>query len=260
MCGATGAPQPSLAPEFAVPRPVPSTVPCEPLQAKRSAAAAHNHALRTHVDPLALFHPLFIMSFPAGLAAGGAGGSPNLASPTPVGAQESMINLLPYIDVARSQVLNADPKTQLRSVLSLTAGVLRSDEDVDQELLLVVQFNETVKLRGIRITATESKSDSDADASGPAVMKLFLHRPSYSFADCESEEPTETINLTPEQLKGEQEVKVKFVKFQSVNDLTIFIPSNQDDTPVTFLNKLEFIGTVVGGTNMSELKKIEHDH
>jgi hypothetical protein len=52
------------------------------------------------------------------------------------------INLQSYVDSASSQVLNADPKTYLRSVLDVQPGILRTDPDVDHELLIVVNFRE----------------------------------------------------------------------------------------------------------------------
>jgi hypothetical protein len=57
-----------------------------------------------------------------------------------------------------------------------------------------------------------------------------------------------------------QEIKLKFVKYQNVLSVTLFFPDNQDDAPVTYLNKLDFFGQPIAGTKMQELKKIEHDH
>jgi len=57
-----------------------------------------------------------------------------------------------------------------------------------------------------------------------------------------------------------QEIKLKFVKYQNVLSVTLFFPDNQDDAPVTYINKLDFFGQPIAGTKMQELKKIEHDH
>lgn len=176
-----------------------------------------------------------------------------------VGQHDDFINLQSYIDIDRSQVLNVDASTTLKSILGVTPGILRSDSDVDSELILVINFRESIKLRGMKFLATESKSNSDLDASGPSTVKIFLNRPNYSFSECSSEVPTETLQLNMNQLKGEEEIKVKFVHFQNVNSITIFISSNQGDEPITFLNQLQFIGTVVSGTNMKNLKAISCD-
>jgi hypothetical protein len=113
-----------------------------------------------------------------------------------------------------------------------TAADLRLDLDIDldHELILVVAFREAIKLRGIKFLATEAKTDGDADASAPQSVKVFLHRPHYSFSKCEAEEATENITLTPKQVESGEEVRVKYVKFQNVSSLTIFLQKNQDDT------------------------------
>jgi len=123
----------------------------------------------------------------------------------PPGQQDDMIELSTYVDESSSQVLNADASTNLKSILGLQPGILRSDSDVDSELLLAINFREAVKLRGFSIEATEAKSDGDADCSGPKVCKLFINRPHAGFAECAAETPTELITLTPAQLAGTEE-------------------------------------------------------
>src|SRR5687768_11988470 len=91
------------------------------------------------------------------------GGSEPVGPSAPPGQTDSMVDLSSIVDEGASQVLNADPKTYLRSILGLGPGILRSDPSVDAELLLVVHFREAVKLRGIRILATEAKYDGDED-------------------------------------------------------------------------------------------------
>jgi hypothetical protein len=170
----------------------------------------------------------------------------------------TQINLQSYLDVRSSQVLNADAKTNLASVLSVTEGVLRSDVDIDHELIIVVSFTEAVKIRGVRLKATEAKSDGEDDASGPKTVKLFREKPHLGFNECHDDKPTELLTFTKEQLTSGEEIRVKFALFQNVTSLTIFIATNQDDTPVTFLNQLSFVGSVVAGTKMGELKPQEH--
>ena len=115
-----------------------------------------------------------------------------------------------------------------------------------------------MKIRGVRIQASEAKSDNDAvECSAPKTVKIFLNRPHYSFAECASETPTETLQLTPEQVASGEEVRIKFVKFQSVQSLTIFVESNQDDAAVTFLNSLQFVGVPLEATKMANLKAHE---
>lgn len=134
------------------------------------------------------------------------------------------------VNVASSQVLNADVKTPLSSVLGVTPGLLRSDEDTDPELVVVVNFSEAVRLRSIKFVATEARTEGDVDASGPRTVKIFRDKPNYTFSDCASETPTETLQLTAKQIAGTEEISLKLAKFTSLHSLTIFVENNQDDT------------------------------
>ena len=46
------------------------------------------------------------------------------------------ISLQSFVDDSSSQVLNADASTNLKSVLGVGAGILRSDASVDHELIM----------------------------------------------------------------------------------------------------------------------------
>ena len=62
------------------------------------------------------------------------------------------------------------------------------------------------------------------------------------------------FELEPAQL-GER-LELKFVKFQGVETLAIFIPSNQADEESTALSSIRLWGTGVATTNMSEFKRV----
>jgi len=61
------------------------------------------------------------------------------------------------IDLSKATVLNSDGETSLASVLNGT-GLLKSDEDVDEQLLIFVPFKTVVKVHDIVIQADDNKS------------------------------------------------------------------------------------------------------
>ena len=157
----------------------------------------------------------------------------------------------------------------LQSILTGT-GLLRSDSSVDPQLLLKLSFREPVKLRGFKLLSTagttssaaasasiQSESADGATESAPKTVKLYVNSPNLSFADTDSTPPTETIVLGREEVGGEREVKVKFVKYQSVTGLTLLVEDNADDSEVTVIHRLELIGAPIAGMNVNELKKQE---
>ena len=75
------------------------------------------------------------------------------------------------------------------------------------------------------------------------------------FEDCEDVDPTQEFELTDDDLKEDAEpLALKFVKFQRVKSITVFIEDNAGGE-TTALGMLQFYGQPIATTNMSELKK-----
>lgn len=65
-----------------------------------------------------------------------------------------------------------------------------------------------------------------------------------------------SFSLSAEDLKGDNPVEVRYVKFQSVNNLQIFISENQSGSDVTNIESLVLYGSPVSTTNMQDFKRI----
>jgi hypothetical protein len=52
----------------------------------------------------------------------------------------------------------------------------------------------------------------------------------------------------------------RFVKFQNVSSITIFVESNQGGEPTTVIQRLRFIGQAQSATNMNEFKRVRQSH
>ena len=90
--------------------------------------------------------------------------------------------------------------------------------------------------------------------SRPTSIKVFMNRCNLGFEDVGDVEPTQSFDLTEEDLKlGADPVLTKFVKFQRVSSITLFIEDN-DGGDVSALGGLKLIGKPVATTNMSEFK------
>ena len=55
-------------------------------------------------------------------------------------------------------------------------------------------------------------------------------------------------------------VTCRYVKFQTVNHLSIFIEDNQGDEDVTRVGKIQLLGTAGQTMNVAEIKKVEDGH
>jgi hypothetical protein len=82
-----------------------------------------------------------------------------------------------------------------------------------------------------------------------------VNRENLGFEDIDDVDPTQTFELTAEDLRESADpIATKFVKFQRVKSLTIFVEDNNGGE-VSALGMLRLTGRTVATTNMSEFKK-----
>lgn len=92
--------------------------------------------------------------------------------------------------------------------------------------------------------------------NGPKSLKLFINQPNtidFDGATCSL--ATQELELTPEELDGKI-VNLKYVKFQNVHNLQIFVVNNQTDEEVTRIDSLNIIGMPISTTNMGDFKRV----
>lgn len=108
------------------------------------------------------------------------------------------------------------------------------------------------KVRSMKLTEFNNGLDPE---SNPSKIHLYVNRENLGFEDCEDVDPTQTLHLTTEDLKETSEpIPLKFVKYQRVKTLTLFIEDNQGGD-ITALGGLKFYGRPVSTTNMADFTK-----
>lgn len=124
------------------------------------------------------------------------------------------------------------------------------ESDCDEQLIITLAFSQPIKLHSIKIKAPQEE--------GPKTLKLFLNQPrSLDFDKAETSEPIQQIELKAEDLlEDAKPVPLKYVKFQNVNSLTIFVKDNQAGKDTTRVSKILLIGSPVAATNMNEFKRL----
>ena len=147
------------------------------------------------------------------------------------------------VNLAQCSVLNATKPANLDSVLG-PGGELVSD--ADEQLLIGVALAQASKVHSLIITAPV--------ALAPSEVALFVNAPSLGFEDAEDRPATQRIALNAAHAAGEP-IPLKFVSFQNVSHLTLFLPNNLGSSEETAVQKVEIIGQPLSTTNMSELKK-----
>ncbi|KAF7817843.1 PITH domain-containing protein [Senna tora] len=167
--------------------------------------------------------------------------------------QKGQVDLLDFIDWSGVECLNQSSTHSLPNALKQgyrEDDGLHLESDADEQLLLYIPFTQVVKLHSFAIKGPEEE--------GPKTVKLFSNKEHMGFSNVNDFPPSDVAVLSPENLTGKP-VILKYVKFQNVRSLTIFIEDNQTDSENTKIQKIVLYGTTVETTDMKGLKKIE-DH
>lgn len=158
------------------------------------------------------------------------------------------MDLKPFIMSSGCNCLNESDEHTHSNIFADNETYLESD--CDEQLILTIAFTQAVKMHSIKINAPD-------DGHGPKVIKMFVNQPSsIDFDQAEGMEGIQKIELTPEDIKGEKVIPLRFVKFQNVSNVVIFVANNQGDEETTVLKYLKLIGVPLDATNMSDFKRV----
>merc|ERR1712059_32368 len=158
-----------------------------------------------------------------------------------------MVDLVTYIDKAQSECLNEDDEHPFLECLTHGEGFLQSD--CDEQIILSLAFNQTMKIHSLKVRAPAGR--------GPKNLRIFINQPNtLDFDKAMGAEPVQGIELSPTQLENGSIIPLKFVKFQNVQNIQFFIKDNQEGGDITRLDYLGLIGTPISTTNMDDFKRI----
>lgn len=124
--------------------------------------------------------------------------------------------------------------------------------DADSQGLLFILFNNISKVHSILLKFAKPESSEGLNLDGdeienetqsPSLIKVWPNIPSIlSFDEASSDASAQSVTkIDPNETAGWHEVKLKYVRFQSVQTLNIFI-DGQDEDSHTIIEKVIFIG------------------
>ncbi|KAF8582042.1 DUF1000-domain-containing protein [Ramaria rubella] len=165
------------------------------------------------------------------------------------------ISLLEFLDVSQLNCLNEATHHSVKSILASKTRNTSSSyllSDADEQLLINISFNRAVRVRSIVLHTSVS-------SQGPKKIKLLINRPSLGFEDVEDqEEPAvaQVLDIPEEAIKEGRHISLRFVRFQNVNSLHIFVVSNQGEQDESRIDAIDVFGVPVETTkSLSGLKK-----
>lgn len=104
------------------------------------------------------------------------------------------------------------------------------------------------------------KGDDDEDVPmRPRTIKLFTNKPhNLGFDEAEDLSATQEIQLSEEDwnAEGTANIALRFVKFQNINSLVLFVVDGDGDGEKVRLDRVRLIGEVGVKREMGKLEKI----
>ncbi|TRM59484.1 PITH domain-containing protein [Schizophyllum amplum] len=154
-------------------------------------------------------------------------------------------SLLDLLDLSQLNCLNESDEHTLKSILG---GKTRSRDssqyllsDADEQLVLNITFNQAVRIRSLVIHTANAEE-------GPKAIKLLVNRPNIGFEDVEDAsegEVAQTLELSEADVREGKPIPLRFVRFQAVNSLHIFVASNQSGADETRIDAVDVFGIPV---------------
>ncbi|KAJ1558533.1 hypothetical protein HK405_013460, partial [Cladochytrium tenue] len=168
--------------------------------------------------------------------------------------------LAEFIETRQIECLNQSESHTVKSLFSKDPAQFL-ESDVDEQLIINIPFRQPVKVHSLKLVAPLDNA--------PKVFRTYVNRSStLSFDEADGTEPTEEVALaassyTPDPKHpglGSVVVPLRFVKYQNVHTVTLFVQSNVSDADTTSITQLVLFGSPVEITkSLKELKNQEHD-
>lgn len=153
-------------------------------------------------------------------------------------AAAPMADLLEHLELPQCECLNEAKGHTLRHCLEQGSREQESlflQSDCDEELLITLRFMAPVRVGAIVVQGPADKA--------PAKVRLFANKLGLDFDTAKSEVPTQELVLAPGDVaKDSGAVQLRFVNFQNVTSLSLFVPENQGGGDETVVTKLSVLG------------------
>ena len=140
------------------------------------------------------------------------------------------------------------------------------ESDVDEQLMLYLPFISTLKVHTIHLTSLPSATEDDDDDEvpmRPKTIHIYSNRQhNLGFDEAEDIPATQTIELDEsnwDPKTGTAKLELRFVKFQNVYSLVLFVQSGHGDGEKTRIDRVRIIGETGEKREMGKLEKIGDD-
>ena len=130
--------------------------------------------------------------------------------------------------------------------------------------MLYIPFQSTLKVHSIQLTALPpSTEDEDDVPMRPKTVHIYANRAQIlGFDDAEDIAPTQSVEINSrnwDPKTGTAKVELRFVKFQNVSSLVVFVVNGDGYGEKTRLDRVRVIGETGEKRDPGKLEKIKDD-
>jgi len=148
------------------------------------------------------------------------------------------ISLLPHLNPTQLNCLNEMSNHTMKDMFKVSSSYLESD--VDEQLLLNVIFNQRVRVKSISFHTNDEFKDQ-----APKDVHLLINKPAPGFEDVEDASAiVQKFTLTADDVSKGKIIPLRYVKFQIVHSLHIFVSSNAGEADTTRIDGIEIFGSL----------------
>lgn len=132
------------------------------------------------------------------------------------------------------------------------------ESDTDEQIMMFIPFQSTLKVHSLFITS--SPPADDEEVVRPKTIKLYTNRSNVlGFDEADSISSTQEIVLKESDWDAKTataKIELRFVKFQNVSSLVVFVVDGENEGEKTRLDRLRIIGETGESRKMGKLEKI----
>ena len=136
------------------------------------------------------------------------------------------------------------------------------ESDTDEQLMLFIPFQSTLKVHSLQITSLPPKEEEDEEEvpMRPKTVQLYTNRSHVlGFDEADDIPAVQTVEIQPEDWDpktGTAKIDLRFVKFQSVMSLVIFFVDGDGDGEKLRVDRVRIFGEAGEKREMGKLEKI----
>ena len=139
------------------------------------------------------------------------------------------------------------------------------ESDTDEQLMLFIPFQSTLKIHTLHLTSLPSSDSSDSSDTlmRPKTIKIYSNRANIlGFDEADDIPTTQEITLAPrdwDAKTGTAKIELRFVKFQNVSSLVVFVMDGDGEGEKVRIDRLRLVGETGEKRELGKLEKIDHD-